>query len=100
MPGGTTPDRVAARIHAQGAELGRTPEETMALVFGLLTAGLDTTINALGFTLYHLGTNPSEWQRLQADPALARIAFEESLRLGSPVKWFGRPTTPAVPIAD
>jgi 4-methoxybenzoate monooxygenase (O-demethylating) len=99
-PGATAPDGVAAKIHATGADLGHPEDITMALAFGLLTAGLDTTVNALGFTLYHLATNPAEWQKLKADPGLPRIAFEEAVRLGSPVKWFGRHTTRDVPIGD
>jgi cytochrome P450 len=100
QPGATSPDSVAARIHATGAELGHADDVTLALAFGLLTAGLDTTINALGFTLYHLATNPAEWQKLKSDPSLARVAFEEAVRLGSPVKWFGRHTTRDVPVGD
>lgn len=92
------PDGVAARTHAVGAELGLEPELTMALVFGLLTAGLDTTMNALGHAIYLLATNPSEWAKLKAEPSLARPAFEEAVRLGSPVQTFARHTTREVEV--
>lgn len=100
MPGVAANGGVASRIHEVGAEVGLAPMDTMALVFGLLSAGLDTTMHALGWALYFLASNPNEWEKLKADPSLSRAAFEEAVRLGSPVKWFGRHTTTDVEIGD
>lgn len=92
-PGVAAPDGVAARLHELGAETGMNSMETTGLVFGLLSAGLDTTMHGLGWALYFLASNPDQWAALKQEPSMARAAFEEAVRLGSPVKWFGRHTT-------
>ncbi len=73
-------------------------EEAVLLVRSLLTAGLDTTVNGIGAALYALSRFPSEYARLRADPALARNAFEEAIRLESPVQTFFRTTMREVAI--
>ena len=40
--------------------------------------------------LYAFATNPEQWQRLRADPSLARVAFDEAVRWESPVQTFFR----------
>ena len=60
------------------------------LVRSFLSAGVDTTINGLGNALFSLAQHPAEYQRLRADLALARPAFEESLRYESSVQTFFR----------
>lgn len=88
-----------AEIHA-AADTGEiTPEEATLLVRSLLTAGIDTTVNGLAAALLHLAQSPSEWARLRADPSLARGAFEEAVRLETPVQTFFRTTTRALEIA-
>jgi len=64
-------------------------------VRSMLTAGLDTTIIAIGNALYALACNPGEWRRLRQNPALVRPAFDEMLRFESPVQTFFRTTTRA-----
>jgi cytochrome P450 len=59
-------------------------EEAERLVRSFLTAGLDTTINSISATLRYLSESAEDWARLHADPALARAAFEETLRFESP----------------
>jgi cytochrome P450 len=63
-----------------------------------LTAGLDTTVNGIGAALDALSRHPDEYARLRADPSLARAAFEEAIRLESPVQTFFRTTTREVGI--
>ncbi|HKP07870.1 MAG TPA: cytochrome P450 [Microbacterium sp.] len=99
-PGAARPGGVAEKIHEVGAASGLEPSDTLSLVFGLLSAGLDTTMHGLGWALHFLATNPDQWQKLKDDPSLARSAFEEAVRLGSPVKWFGRHTTREVQLGD
>ena len=41
-----------------------------------LTAGVDTTIAALGHTLHCLAQDPAQYAELRANPALVRGAFE------------------------
>ncbi len=77
-----------------------TPEEAILLVRTLLTAGLDTTVNGLAAALHALSTHPGEFARLRAEPTLARAAFEEVVRLESPVQTFFRTTTRDVAIGD
>ena len=65
-------------------------DEAGMLVRSLLSAGVDTTVAALGNAIWCLATNPGEFERLKADPNLARPAFEETLRYTSPVHTFCR----------
>jgi cytochrome P450 len=70
-----------------------TEEEAGMLVRSLLSAGVDTTKNALALALHALATRPDQWTALRDDPTLARAAFEETLRYASPVQTFFRTTT-------
>lgn len=60
------------------------------LVMTYVTAGMDTTVHALGHTIWLLGQHPDQWDALRADPALVPQAFREVLRYESPVQVFGR----------
>ncbi len=89
-----------AVIHA-AADTGEVArEEAEILVRSLLTAGVDTTVNGLGAALYCLARFPAQFDRLRADPSLARAAFEEAVRLESPVQTFFRTTVRDVAIGD
>ncbi len=87
-----------AVIHAAADRGEVTVAEAEVLVRSLLTAGVDTTVNGLGASLYCLARFPAQYERLRADPTLARSAFEEAIRLESPVQTFFRTTTRAVEI--
>ncbi len=87
-----------AAIHAATDDGAFSPAEAEILVRSLLTAGVDTTVNGLGAAVYCLARFPSEFERLRADPSLARAAFEEAVRLESPVQTFFRTTTRDVAI--
>lgn len=65
-------------------------EEAPLLVRALLQAGLDTTVNAIGATLYCLARFPGQWDRLREKPDLAKAAFDEAIRFESPVQTFFR----------
>ena len=56
----------------------------------LLSAGVDTTVTALGSAIWCLARNPEQFQRLKADPKLARWAFEKTLWYISPAHSFCR----------
>ena len=58
-----------------------------------MTAGMDTTVNAISALVRLFAEQPEVWSALQADPALAGPVFEEVLRLESPVQGFWRVTT-------
>lgn len=58
-----------------------------------LTAGMDTTVNAIGALLRLFAERPDVWSALRERPALAGPVFEEILRLETPVQGFFRVTT-------
>jgi cytochrome P450 len=92
------PDGIGATIHA-AADTGEvTSEEAALLVRSLLSAGFDTTVHAIGAAIHCLAGNPDQFAALRADPARARGAFEEAVRLESPVQTFFRTTTRDVSI--
>ncbi len=67
-----------------------TPAQAPLIVRSLLSAGVDTTVHALGAIIQALATNPDQWEALKADPSLIRNAFDEAIRLESPVQTFFR----------
>jgi 4-methoxybenzoate monooxygenase (O-demethylating) len=95
-----SPGGLGAQVHAAAATGEITSDEAALLVRSLLSAGLDTTVNGIGAALYCLARFPGEWQKLRANPALARAAFEEAVRFESPVQTFFRTTTCPVRIGD
>ena len=89
-----------ATIHAAVDTGEFTEAEAEVLVRSLLTAGVDTTVNGLCAAVYCLARFPAKFEQLRADPSLARAAFEEAVRLESPVQTFFRTTTRAVTIGE
>lgn len=87
------PDSLGAQIHNAVQAGEATEEEAAMLVRSFLSAGLDTTVAAIGAALYLLATNPGEWRKLRADPSLAKNAFEETLRMETPLQNVFRTTT-------
>jgi 4-methoxybenzoate monooxygenase (O-demethylating) len=93
-----SPTGFGAVIHA-AADTGEfSVAEAEVLVRSILTAGVDTTGNGLCAAVYCLARFPSAFDQLRADPSLARAAFEEAVRLESPVQTFFRTTTHDVSI--
>jgi cytochrome P450 len=93
-------DGLGAQVYAavDTGELGE--DEAGMLVRSLLSAGLDTTIAAIGNALFAFSRAPEQWQRLRENPGLARAAFDEAMRLESPVQAFFRTATRDKDIAD
>ncbi|MDY7088700.1 MAG: cytochrome P450 [Actinomycetota bacterium] len=63
-----------------------TEDELISMVFLLLLAGHETTVNLIGNGAYLLLSRPERWERLCAEPALIPTAIEEFLRYESPVE--------------
>jgi cytochrome P450 len=93
------PDGFGAQIFAAADAGELSVEEASLLVRSFLTAGIDTTVNGLGNMMYCFAQHPDEWQRLRAQPGLARAAFDEVLRYESPVQTFFRTTTRAIDLS-
>ncbi len=87
-----------AQIYAYADAGEITDQEAALLVRSLLTAGVDTSVTGLAATLYAFSHNPDQWAQLRQDPGLTRAAFDEALRLESPVQTFFRTTTRAVDV--
>src|SRR3569833_1216057 len=94
------PGGFGACIHAHVDKGDITAPEAPLLVRSLLSAGLDTPVNGIGAAVYCLARFPDQFQRLRADPTLARNAFEEAVRFESPVQTFFRTTTRPVEIGE
>ena len=99
--------RGALSAHGFGADIYAaadagmlTPEEASLVVRSVVTAGVDTTVNSLTAAVHCLIRFPDQWQKLRADPSLARAAFEEAIRFESPVQTFFRTTTCQTAIAE
>ncbi|WP_343949416.1 cytochrome P450 [Nonomuraea longicatena] len=79
----------------QPDENGQTLDENEFDLFVLLlvVAGNETTRNAASGGMLALFEHPEQWDRLAADPALARTAADEIVRWVSPVNLFRRTAT-------
>ncbi|HEY4042862.1 MAG TPA: cytochrome P450 [Rhodopila sp.] len=95
-----SPSGFGAAIHAAVDAGEFSVAEAEVLVRSLLTAGVDTTVNGLCAAVYCLARFPAAFELLRADPSLARPAFEEAIRLESPVQTFFRTTTREVAIGE
>ena len=66
------------------------PEELRNAIVLMLFGGMDTTRNQLGLALQTFMRNPGEWDKLAADPGLAKPALEEALRVNPTTRWVTR----------
>ncbi len=67
-----------------GQEMDR--QELISMLFLLLVAGHETTVNLIGNGTLLLLEHPDQMQKLQHDPSLIRSAVEEMLRYNGPVE--------------
>jgi len=72
------------RAEADGERLNE--DELLAMVFLLLVAGHETTVNLIGNGVLALLEHPEQMEMLRRDPSLIKPAIEELLRYGSPLK--------------
>lgn len=78
-------DLLSALIQAREADDRLTDDEIVSMMFLLMIAGHETTVNLIASGILTLLLNPGEQARLRADPALLPGAVEELLRVTSPV---------------
>jgi 4-methoxybenzoate monooxygenase (O-demethylating) len=94
-----SPGSFGAQVY-DAADAGEiTTDEAPLLVRSFLSAGLDTTISALGMAIFALARHPQQWAILSGDPALARAAFDEALRYDTAAPYVFRTTPHATEIA-
>lgn len=85
-----SPNGWGAQVYAS-ADCGECSHaEAERLVRSFLTAGVDTTVNGIGNMLHAFARHPEQWRKLRGEPALAKRAFEESLRWDGTVQTFFR----------
>ena len=81
---------LAKEIYRQTAEASEEDQLAGMLVRSLLSAGIDTTVSAIGNLLWCFSKNPEQFETIKNNKSLVGNAVEESLRLTSPVKAFCR----------
>jgi hypothetical protein len=94
------PGGFGARVWAAADHGDITHGQAPLIVRSLLSAGVDTTVQGVGALLYNLAANPVQWRLLRERPGLARAAFDEAVRLESPVQTFFRTATTEVRVGD
>lgn len=98
-------DRMApgsfGRMMFEAAESGTVPAEVVPIALnGFMHASLDTTIHSMGNLLMLFTQHPEQWEMVRADPSLVSQAYQEGLRLESPIQVFSRATTRDVDLGD
>jgi cytochrome P450 PksS len=77
---------ITALVAAEQSGDRLTQDELIGMVFLLLLAGHETTVNLLGNGVLALLDNRDQLERLRADPGLIKPAIEELLRYTNPVQ--------------
>jgi cytochrome P450 len=77
-----------ARVVVEGERL--TEDELIGTCVLLLNAGHEATVNVTGNGWLALFRNPSQLERLRADPSLVPTAIEELMRFDTPLQMFER----------
>jgi cytochrome P450 len=73
---------------------GRITEAQCPQLFtAYLVPSVDTTISAVGSAVWLFGRSPDQWDLVRENPSLIPNAFEEVLRLESPLQSFSRLAT-------
>ena len=67
----------------EGARLDE--DELVSMIFLLLIAGHETTVNLIGNGMLALLRNPDQMKRLRDEPGMIKIAVEELLRFDGPL---------------
>jgi cytochrome P450 len=99
-PEALAPDGLGAKLHSEARAAGYSGQDAARLLRSFLSAGVDTTVYALGNAVACFVEHPDQFELLRADPGRARAAFEEVLRYTSPVQTFFRTTTRPATIED
>ncbi|MBG0563009.1 cytochrome P450 family protein [Actinoplanes aureus] len=79
-------DLLSGLIHVRDEGDRLSEAELSSMVFLLLIAGHETTVNLIGNGTFLLLAERERWERLRAEPALLPTAIEEFLRYEGPVE--------------
>lgn len=94
-------DLVSALVQVEEAGDQLSEDELLAMIFLLLIAGHETTVNLIGNGTLALLEHPEQMAKLRNDPALIKSAVEELLRHSGPLETATeRFTREAVTVAD
>lgn len=80
-------DLIGALVQAEEAGDRLSEDELVAMIFLLLIAGHETTVNLIANGTLALLENPAEMERLRAQPELMASAVEELARYQSPLEF-------------
>jgi len=75
----------------EAQERGDMPgEDPTIYIWNFVGPAFDTTINGISSTLWLLARHPEQWAMVREDRSLIPAAFNEALRLESPIQIWGR----------
>lgn len=73
---------------------GQLPREAaVGLLAGYVVAAFDTTVYSISSAVWLFASHPEQWENLRNDPSLIPSAFNEVIRLESPIQYFTRVAT-------
>ncbi|MBM7365467.1 cytochrome P450 [Gordonia hydrophobica] len=67
-----------------------TAQQCPSLLLDYFGPSLETTVSAISSAIALFSQNPDQWDKVRADPALLSGAFNEAIRLESPIRGFSR----------
>jgi cytochrome P450 len=79
-------DLVTALVQAKDGSDQLSGDEVLAMIFLLLVAGHETTVNLIGSGSLALLEHPDQLEKLRSEPAFIKPAIEELLRFVCPVE--------------
>jgi cytochrome P450 len=89
-------DRLCPGRHGERLMQSGHPEGLLAYTW----PGIDTTVHALSSAVFEFARHPDQWDLVRSDSSLIPSAFNEVLRLHTPVQTFARVTAKPVTIGD
>ncbi|MFE6700522.1 cytochrome P450 [Streptomyces sp. NPDC057718] len=93
VPGNLRPGSWGAQLVSDAKE-GKIEEYLLPGLLGdFLAPSMDTSVSALSSMMWLFGSNPDQWDLLRADTTLIPSAFNEIIRIESPLRGFTRLAT-------
>jgi cytochrome P450 len=93
QPGRLREGSLGAAIYEAADRSVITREQAGPLMIAYLMAGLDTTINGISALVMMFGQNPDQWDMVRENPKLIPQAFNEAIRIESPIQLLRRVTS-------